>query len=340
MAGKVTAAALPVSSSLKTTTTTTLDDEVGEGERGKAGNSKAGGLLVIGAGYGRTGTSSLQEALSILGYGPVYHMREVFRNDGHVHKWNNKVVKFKLENNNNGDKDVLIPKETWDDIFRGYNSTMDFPAVTYWEDLYKVYPTAKIILSIRDDEYKWYQSVLQTIAPPNLLWRILYKLTGLYDYDFSYMTYHTVWKAIYDSSGCSGGDEDDNSTNDNTTTFNIDMVRTHPEVMMKGYKNHNQNVISKVPSHNLLVFNVKDGWKPLCDFLNCDIPKKKAQGEDNKETMVEMVEMEFPHINDSKQFDIMVQKKRTKCLTRLFVGMGVVVLATAVVAVTRNNKRK
>jgi hypothetical protein len=31
-------------------------------------------LQVIGAGFGRTGTSSLRDALNLLGFGPCYHM--------------------------------------------------------------------------------------------------------------------------------------------------------------------------------------------------------------------------------------------------------------------------
>ena len=29
---------------------------------------------------------------------------------------------------------------------------------------------------------------------------------------------------------------------------------------------------SKVPREDRLVWNVKDGWKPLCEFLNCSVP--------------------------------------------------------------------
>ena len=37
-------------------------------------------LKVIGAGFGRTGTLSLKLALEQLGFGPCYHMVEVFKN--------------------------------------------------------------------------------------------------------------------------------------------------------------------------------------------------------------------------------------------------------------------
>jgi hypothetical protein len=44
-------------------------------------------LKVIGAGFGRTGTASLKEALEELGFGPCYHMYEVFINPGHADFW-------------------------------------------------------------------------------------------------------------------------------------------------------------------------------------------------------------------------------------------------------------
>ena len=44
-------------------------------------------LKVIGAGFGRTGTLSLKIALERIGFGPCYHMMEVFPRPDHVAKW-------------------------------------------------------------------------------------------------------------------------------------------------------------------------------------------------------------------------------------------------------------
>ena len=41
-------------------------------------------VRVIGAGFGRTGTASLKVALETLGFGPCYHMIEVFRHPEHA----------------------------------------------------------------------------------------------------------------------------------------------------------------------------------------------------------------------------------------------------------------
>ena len=55
------------------------------------------------------------------------------------------------------------------------------------------------------------------------------------------------------------------------------------EGLAKQYDNFNQKVINTVPAGRLLVFNVKQGWKPLCNFLNLPIPN------DN-----------YPRVNSSK----------------------------------------
>ena len=93
-------------------------------------------LKVIGAGFGRTGTASLKLALEQLGFGPCYHMSEVLANAGHLGLWNH----------------VAAGKPDWDEIFKGYSSTTDFPASIYWRELADYYPEAKIILSLRDPE--------------------------------------------------------------------------------------------------------------------------------------------------------------------------------------------
>ncbi len=44
-------------------------------------------LKVIGAGFGRTGTDSMREALEILGFGHCHHMRELIKGPEHERLW-------------------------------------------------------------------------------------------------------------------------------------------------------------------------------------------------------------------------------------------------------------
>jgi len=73
-------------------------------------------LKVIGAGYGRTGTKSLQDALEMLGLGPCYHMVEVFKHQA----WD---LWYEAS------KDPA--HADWATIFKGYNATVDWPNAPY-----------------------------------------------------------------------------------------------------------------------------------------------------------------------------------------------------------------
>ena len=104
-------------------------------------------LEVIGAGFGRTGTLSLKIALEQLGFGPCYHMMEVFKNPGFSVHW--KRAAF---------NEVM----NWDDVFAGYRATVDWPACSYWKELSVAYPDARVVLSVRDP-VSWHESTQKTI---------------------------------------------------------------------------------------------------------------------------------------------------------------------------------
>ncbi len=104
-------------------------------------------LQVIGAGLGRTATFSLKFALEHLGFGPCYHMSEVFAGGRrNVPLW----------------LDVVAGKPDWNAVFAGYQSTTDYPACSYWRELAAYYPQAKVILTVRDAD-SWFDSVNETI---------------------------------------------------------------------------------------------------------------------------------------------------------------------------------
>ncbi|GAA3237731.1 sulfotransferase [Nonomuraea helvata] len=69
-------------------------------------------MKVIGAGFGRTGTRSLQTALEILGYGPCYHMSTVIAEPYRVRQW--------LDIGEGRSYD-------WDTLFAGFRSAVDWP---------------------------------------------------------------------------------------------------------------------------------------------------------------------------------------------------------------------
>ena len=77
-------------------------------------------LKVIGAGFGRTGTLSLKNALEKIGFGPCYHMMEVFNHPEHIAMWHGLAFGKGMD---------------WNLLFKDFQSTVDWPACNFWREL-------------------------------------------------------------------------------------------------------------------------------------------------------------------------------------------------------------
>ena len=104
-------------------------------------------LKVIGAGFGRTGTDSMREALNILGLGPCHHMLEVNASEDQKQMW--RAV-------------TQGAPPDWERLFAGYASAVDWPSAYYWRELMAFYPQAKVVLTYRTAD-SWWKSFEQTI---------------------------------------------------------------------------------------------------------------------------------------------------------------------------------
>ncbi len=106
-------------------------------------------LSVIGAGFGRTGTDSMREALNMLGFGPCHHMHEVLNDPEQLSLWR-------------ALGQGVAPD--WDRLLVGYRAAVDWPSAYYWRELAATYPEAKILLTTRSPE-SWLASMEKTIFP-------------------------------------------------------------------------------------------------------------------------------------------------------------------------------
>jgi hypothetical protein len=179
-------------------------------------------LKVIGAGLGRTGTMSLKLALEQLGFAPCYHMIEVIQNPERLALWNRVVESAKPD---------------WDEVFDGYEATVDWPACNYYRDLMALYPDAKVILSVRSPE-SWYASTQATI------FAAMDQVRGPGGMSFAR-------KLVTDVVGPDLRDRD---------------------ALIAAFERWNEEVKAAVPKDNLLVFEAAHGWAPLCDFLGIPAP--------------------------------------------------------------------
>ena len=210
-------------------------------------------MKVIGAGFGRTGTTSLKAALQELGFGPSYSLTEVFENPQHVGFW---------EAARRGER------VDWRGFFEGYEVAVDWPACAFYEELMEAFPEAPVVLTVRDPE-PWYESMRATIYQLRKLTngpfplRAAFALAGMFapgPAGVARLADRLVWEDAFD-----GRFED----------------RAYA---VQVFEASNEEVRRRVPRERLLVFDVRDGWGPLCAFLGLKIPDKP-----------------FPHLNEAKE---------------------------------------
>jgi hypothetical protein len=244
-------------------------------------------LEVIGAGFGRTGTLSLKVALEELGFGPCYHMSEVFTHPEHVELWRAAAQGEPVD---------------WKQIFGGYRATVDWPACTFYEELMEKYPDAKVILTVRDPQ-RWYESAYNTIYTVTraassspifyLASLVMPRAKGMKH--ARRMIEEIVWERDFD-----GRFKD----------------REHA---IETFERHNEEVGQRVSPEKLLVYEVNEGWGPLCEFLGVEVPDKP-----------------FPHLNDAEVFRGRI--RRIRRLTVAVAVLGVSLVGLVLVRLRRNRR--
>lgn len=180
-------------------------------------------LQVIGAGLGRTGTASLKVALEQLGVGRCYHMGEVMANLDSIELWVRAA---------DGAPD-------WEQTLDGFGAAVDYPACSFWRELADYYPSAKILLSVRDAN-RWFESTQETIFSPMALEFI--KKTPMKEF-----MEKTVWH------------EFDGRIHDR-------------DFMVPYFERRIGEIKDAMTDDRLLVYEVKQGWEPLCEFLGVSVP--------------------------------------------------------------------
>ncbi len=209
-------------------------------------------MKLIGAGMPRTGTLTQKMALEMLGLGPCYHMVDVLADLDQAPLW---------ETAAKGDMD-------WPAIFSGYESTVDWPGGYFYRELADYYPDAKVLLSVRDPA-SWESSVRQTlwsVRNGESLIRLLSSAQGQVNPQwagFLKMIDALLWQG--EGTFAAGHAE--------------------PQQLIDAMLAHNETVKRDIPAERLLVWNVSEGWEPLCEFLELPVP-----------------DVPLPHINDRTEF--------------------------------------
>jgi hypothetical protein len=145
----------------------------------------------------------------------------------------------------------------WDRVFRGYRSQVDWPGARYWRELARHFPEAKVILTVRDPD-AWFDSVQATIVP-------FIAARGTHPSPhvnaIAEMAHQTIVVPIFNNR------------------------LTERDYATRVFREHITAVKAEIPAHRLLVFDLREGWRPLCHFLEAEVP-----------------DIPFPKTNSSKEF--------------------------------------
>ncbi|MGE3143249.1 MAG: sulfotransferase family protein [Hyphomonadaceae bacterium] len=151
--------------------------------------------------------------------------------------------------------DVLNGAPDWEAVFAGYHCTVDWPTARYFRELLAAYPSAKFILTQRSPR-SWAESFQATI----------YALLSRREQAPEPMRAWLAWaSSVIAQTGFPAG---------------LDTAG-----LERAFLAHNEAVKAAIPPDQLLVYQVKDGWGPLCAFLGAPAPSEP-----------------FPRTNDRSEF--------------------------------------
>jgi len=150
---------------------------------------------------------------------------------------------------------ALNGSPNWDAIYHGYESAVDWPTAGFFRELIAAYPSAKVVLTVRTPE-SWADSFSQTI----------YKLVaGSADAPEDMHAWLAMAGGVVSKTGFPGG-------------LDVSALRN-------AFNAHTDAVKASIPADQLLIYQVKDGWEPLCAFLGKPVPAEP-----------------FPRTNDRGEF--------------------------------------
>ena len=153
----------------------------------------------------------------------------------------------------------------WDEIFGGWGATTDAPGCKFYKELAAFYPEAKVVLSIRDFE-KWFASTQNTVLGGDVV------------------GFHSARGSLGMVEAVGWGSD----------------PRLHDEAFMRDrFESQIESVTRDIPAERLLVYQVSDGWVPLCEFLGVPVP-----------------DTPFPQVNSTEDFKEMIA-------TRAAAGRGI-----------------
>jgi hypothetical protein len=153
----------------------------------------------------------------------------------------------------------------WEEVFAGYRSTVDFPGTAFWRELVDAYPQARVILTVREPQ-EWYASMRETFLA------------------FAGPEGQPPIPGAGEGSFVRGGD---------WSQMMADLQ--DEDTAIADFQRHIEEVRRYVPGHRLLVYEVRQSWQPLCDFLEVYVPAEPFPRLNEAEAFKDLMEQHNPH---------------------------------------------
>jgi hypothetical protein len=204
--------------------------------------SESKSMELIGTGFCRTGTETLQKALNILGYN-TYHGSDT----------NTTMALMWTEALDNGCSNVSHIEAKM--LEYNFTAMVGFPSSLCWEEYLKKFPTTTLFIHTeRKQDSDWLNSFTSTF---HRMWE-KFPLNVIKPFGSAkFKSFHKLSISIW----------------------NKMMPITPPEdelpstaALLEAYQRHNRLVKKKIGKRRLLVIDHSEGWKPLCKFLKKPIP--------------------------------------------------------------------
>ena len=185
-------------------------------------------------------------------------------------------------------------------VYQNADVCVDMPGTFFYEDILEAFPDCKVILSERDED-SWIKSHVNQLESMS---------AARYRYKIRYLLSPTARKTK-------------NIVNSYGNAFFGSCNPKSTYVFKKRYRIHNHRVKSIVPANKLLVYSVKQGWKPLCDFLGCEVPTVAFPHENIKAGIIATIPMTI--------YGQQVKREMQRGL--LAIGSVLVIIVVAILAI-------
>ena len=180
-------------------------------------------------------------------------------------------------------------------VYQHADAVVDAPGDFFWEEILEAYPDSKVILS-EIEEDSWLKSLVNQLqvfeAVISRRFLAVLSPTSRKQIFILYSHLTAILGSADPKSAC---------------------------VLRNRYRMHNHRVKSLVPPEKLLVYNVKQGWKPLCDFLGCEVPTVTFPHENVKG---EIAEVPLSETRSGRQVILEIQRALIVILSVIVVIVG------------------